>query len=480
MEYVEYEWNTCVIQAAGSRVAGHVPGIYNHAAAFSYMCRALPDIFQLKSDSRLIDMLMFPAGCALRLDAQVSLNELRHHVAAASRPLLVTGLTSEHHEGEGSAAAFVADAQQLARSTVGGASVAACDSPIFAQVGDDGDGPRRSLRDYLESIILDENTQFDDSPFAFDQGAFLSSEGGRALAERLHTERADAALGSGDGRLVFSLGPKAGGLTWHFHPYSWLELLVGEKRWWTAAHGNASLHFDATLPTAAWIDSALGGDPLATPPEGVCAFTQLPGEIVVVPGLQHATYNMAAYTVGYGRQDRWPRPSSYQALHDAALDGWNAAVQAGAWPDSGLAALRDGLARYPADAKLLFLESNRLAAMGSQQDAEDALLYAERSLGANPQCVETQFTVCGLLWRLGEHQRALCSARAMLGALEPTTQTHGHGRVWSQPHPSRSRSAALREAHVMVDDFERMGAAAEPDECARLLEAPRHVVHAAV
>ena len=97
---------------------------------------------------------------------------------------------------------------------------------------------------------------------------------------------------------------------------------MGEKRWWTAAHGNASLHFDATLPTAAWIDSALGGDPLATPPEGVCAFTQLPGEIVVVPGLQHATYNMAAYTVGYSRQDRCAREVSvvlYIVLYIALL-----------------------------------------------------------------------------------------------------------------------------------------------------------------
>ena len=89
-------------------------------------------------------------------------------------------------------------------------------------------------------------------------------------------------------------GGEAGGLPFHSHTDSWLELLAGSKRWWTAQHGNTtSLAYDITLPQQAWVDNVLGGQPNAKPPAGVCSFTQYPGDVVSSP---------------HGRKWSWCRP----------------------------------------------------------------------------------------------------------------------------------------------------------------------------
>lgn len=241
-----------------------------------------------------------PTGCVLRLDATaISLDEIGEHArgSGAIRPLLVTGLTS-NFEGEGSAAAYVADARRLSRSSMANGMVSTGDSPSLSKFGDaDGDGPLKPLHSFLEQVVLSKSSQFDDDPYIYDQGGFLQTEStSQAFVELLDTDRADAVFGAGDGRHVFSLGTRATGLNWHSHQSSWFELLVGEKRWFTSVPGNVSVHVDVTLPVASWVKGELGGDPLGKPPEGVCAFTQRPGEIVFMPGLTHATYNLAACT----------------------------------------------------------------------------------------------------------------------------------------------------------------------------------------
>ena len=385
-----------------------------------------------------------PAGCVLRLDAaQLSLSDIKAHASEASQPLLLTRLSS-HLQGQSSAAALVTNPLELAQSAAGGASVSACDSPVLAQLGDDG-GPRRSLRDFLEGVILNMSNHaapFDDEPYVFDQGGFLSSDGGRALAERLRSERADAALGVGDGRLVFSLGGRATGLTWHTHPYAWLELLVGEKRWYTATPGSMSLHVDTTLPTAAWVKSTLGGDPLAAPPAGVCAFTQRPGDIVVVPGLMRATYNLAAFTVGYGRRDGRPKPQSYEHLTHMVLSNEGS-------PLDFETVLRHGLARFPSDPALLISESRRLSEAGS---VKNAIKYAIRAHEANPLDLDVQIHYNWLVWRHGERDRALCTAWKLEAALKRGFT----GRLWAEPHPRLSRSAMLDVVSQMLSEQEHM------------------------
>jgi hypothetical protein len=397
--------------------------------------------------------------CELRLDARVlSLDEIAAHTTGAHRPLVITGLTA-HLDGEASAAAFV-EAQTFIKSAARGASVSSCDSPILALLG--GNGPRRALAEYLQHVVLD-GTAFDDEPMVFDDGGFLSSADGQELATRLHTERADAALGSGGGKLVFEMATGTVGLTWHTNPRSWMELLVGKKRWFTATLGNASVHFDETLPTAAWVESALGGDPFRQPSEGVCAFTQHPGEVVFIPdSLMSATYSFG-YSVSYGRQDQRPQPNSYLQLLNAASRGPDVDEGSSTWARDSIDALRDGLARYPLDFRFLALDSHRLAAEAAAQlaaqhdaDATDAALMAalqqvDRSLAANTLNLGAQFHRTELLSRLGFHDKALCAVWRARNYLHPATRPLD--RRWGEPHPSFSRRAALEYADKMLDEL---------------------------
>ena len=101
------------------------------------------------------------------------------------------------------------------------------------------------------------------------------------------------------------------GIPWHEHTNAWLEILQGQKRWWTARQGQADLAYDVTLAQQDWVGAFLGDDPLSSNlPHGVCGFTQSVGEVVFTRGILHATYNLAPFTLAVGRQDTEGEPGS--------------------------------------------------------------------------------------------------------------------------------------------------------------------------
>ena len=149
--------------------------------------------------------------------------------------------------------------------------------------------------------------------------------------------------------------------------------------------------------------------------------------------------------VGYGRRERFLKVRSYQKLAATVAD------QDGSWPAASLDALRDGLARFPSDAELLKFESLRLV---ERENLEGALLYAERSLTANPLNLEVKIQRVRYLWELGERDRAVCSGWNILSLLQQDAPQSG--RHWVGAHPSISRLAARELVEEMLHDFHRL------------------------
>lgn len=274
-------------------------------------------------------------------------------------------------------------------------------------------------------------------------GAWIQSTAGRRLASKVDTVRADELLGRGDGRLVFSLGVAKMGLTWHSHAHSWLELIAGEKRWWTAAHGNATLIYDTTLPHGEWIHDQLHGDPMSTPPLGVCSFTQLPGDIVWVPGLLHATFNLSPYALGYGRQDaRAPLQSMVALLDDLAgqfeLSQFNSRTKV---------LLADKIAQHPREPSLALFQCQLLAVEGERSAA---LEMCNRALELNPLYLEAHVHRMVQLEKLGRLVEARDDAHQLLEqiAVGPSGKT-----IFAAAHPFRSREAARVEVHRRLSQY---------------------------
>lgn len=244
-----------------------------------------------------------PAGCALRVPGRLTDHELEQIRAAWERhdtPIIVEQLQDNH------AARSDWTAEYLMNS---GCSVKVADESLIAQRGSTI-GELRGLREYIGGNLLGSERS---GLFAFDNGGFFEQPEGKQLAGVLDTSGADAIFGD-NGKLILSLGGFGSGLPWHTHYDNWLELIKGRKRWWTATHGNASIKTDITLNASDWIQRELHGDLYRHPPEGICAFTQRAGEVVLNPSLYHSTYSLDEFTLGFGRLHNDPYPRTFSQV----------------------------------------------------------------------------------------------------------------------------------------------------------------------